>query len=45
MEGELEERLKAFAKEHADDIYSLDIQTLRDLVVEGGKWMYDELKD
>lgn len=41
MDKELEKLLDDFANKRADKVEDIDIEELRQLVIDGAKWMYD----
>ena len=43
MSNELKEKLSAFAKIQARNVYDIDMDTLIKLVVDGGKFIFNEL--
>lgn len=45
MNEELEKKLKKFAEERADEVYDIDIQELRQLVIDGANWMLKNLNE
>jgi hypothetical protein len=45
MDKELEEKLEKFAKERADQVFDIDIDELRKLVIDGAKWLLEQQKE
>lgn len=41
MDKELEKMLDDFANKRADEVEDIVIEELRQLVIDGAKWMYD----
>jgi cytidylate kinase len=42
MDKELEKKLKEYAEKRANDVYDIDIDELRQLVIDGAKWMLEQ---
>ena len=45
MKEELELLLEKFAEKRADEVFDSEIFELRDLVTDGAKWMYEQIKE
>jgi len=44
MDKELEKELKEYAEKRANEVYDIDIDELRQLVIDGAKWMLDMVR-
>lgn len=44
MDKELEKKLKEYAEKRANNVYDIDIDELRQLVIDGAKWMLEQTK-
>ena len=42
MDKELEQKLNEYAEERVNDVYDIDIDELKQLVVDGAKWMLEQ---
>jgi len=42
MDKELEKKLKEYAEKRANEVYDVDIYELRQLVIDGAKWMLEQ---
>ena len=42
MDKELEKKLKEYAEKRANDVYDISIDELRQLVIDGAKWMLEQ---
>lgn len=42
MEKELEIRLKRVCRKRADEVYDINIDELRQLVIDGAKWILEQ---
>jgi len=42
MDKELEKKLKEYAEKRADEVFDIDIDELRQLVIDGAKWMLEQ---
>ena len=42
MNKELEDKLRLFAIVRADNVFDIDIDELRQLVIDGANWMYEQ---
>ena len=42
MDKELEKKLKEYAEKRADEVYDIDIHELRQLVIDGAKWILEQ---
>ena len=44
MDKELKNKLERFARERANEVYDIDMDQLVNLVIDGGKWMLNEIE-
>lgn len=44
MNKELEKKLMEYAQERANDVYDIDMDQLKKLVIDGAKWMLNEYR-
>ena len=42
MDKELEKKLKEYSEKRADEVYDIDIHELRQLVIDGAKWILEQ---
>ncbi len=42
MDKELEQKLNEYAEERANDVYDIDIDELKQLVIDGAKWILEQ---
>ena len=42
MDKELEKKIKEYAEKRADEVFDIDINELRQLVIDGAKWMLEQ---
>lgn len=42
MDKELEKKLKEYAEKRADKVFDIDIHELRQLVIDGAKWILEQ---
>jgi len=45
MDEELEKQLQEYANKRADEVFEIDIVELRQLIIDGAKWMYEQFKN
>ena len=42
MDKDLEQKLKEYAEKRANEVFDIDIDELRNLVIDGAKWMLEQ---
>mgnify|MGYP003656066720 CR=1 FL=1 len=45
MDKELQDKLEIYAKERADEVFDIDIDELRQLVIDGAKWLIEQQEE
>ena len=45
MDKELQDKLEKYAKKRADEVFDIDIDELRQLVIDGANWLIEQQKE